>query len=412
MAKKKVRVKKFPIFVLVVLIIGSLMIYGTIVKNRFKVELKTNILSIEELEENSLIEVEFKATYKGKDVTKDVKKPDNIYNGDIGKYQLVFTYVVKNKEYKVTKEIEIVNKKKPDIELTDGITITIILGTEFIEPGYKAISDYDGDLTDKVKISGSVDTKKEGTYTLTYTVEDSSKNKTTIKRTVIVTAKSPATMSVKEFTLEGYFPKVQLKETKDMGVEYSDAFIYAGDSTALYYVMNKAITGSKLWHKEGVTLEKIFTEEIYINHISSGMTLVKAVESKKPAKMLLMLGTNSAAMETDYFIKKYKELLNDLKKANPEMILIVQSIFPVSESYDKSNKSLNNDKINKMNFYLLELCNELSIPFLNTASALKNTSGTLKEEYYRNETQTPGVHLSALGNEVAMQYFRTHAYTN
>ena len=38
----------------------------------------------------------------------------------------------------------------------------------------------------KIKITGKVDTKKEGTYTITYTVEDAAGNKSTVTRTVIV----------------------------------------------------------------------------------------------------------------------------------------------------------------------------------------------------------------------------------
>ena len=44
------------------------------------------------------------------------------------------------------------------------------------------------------------------------------------------------------------------------------------------------------------------------------MTLIEAVASKKPKRILLSLGTNSVAtMEIDYFITKYEELLKQTK---------------------------------------------------------------------------------------------------
>ena len=52
--------------------------------------------------------------------------------------------------------------------------------------GATALDDKDGDITDKIVITGKVDTKKEGTYIITYTVEDSSKNIAIVKRTVVV----------------------------------------------------------------------------------------------------------------------------------------------------------------------------------------------------------------------------------
>ncbi len=409
MVKKKSRLKiKNIIFLLIILVIICAAIYKIVTHNDFVVDLKTTTFEVGEEYTN-----DFTATYKGDDVTDKVKVTHNIYSNAVGKYQVVFSYTVENREFKVTKTIEIKDETKPKITLKSGETMMVVLGEKFTEPGYNATDDYDGDLTSSVKVSGEVDTDKEGTYSLKYTVTDSSGNKEVVKRKVTVTTNSPLTMSIKDFNLTGYYTDVLLNETKDAGEEYTDQFIFVGDSTALYYVMNKVITGKQLWHKEGVSLETIFTQTIYINHIDSKLTLVDAMEKNKPAKVLLSLGTNSVStMEIDYFIQKYEELLKDIKEASPNTLIIVQSIFPVAAALDDAGKGLNNDKINKMNYRLLELCSELDIPFLNTAEALKDEKGQLKDGYYRTTTNENGVHLSEEGNKVAMQYFRTHAYEN
>jgi hypothetical protein len=409
MAKRKSKLKiKNIIFLLIILFVICMAIYKIVTHNDFVVNLKTTAFEIGEEYTN-----DFTATYKGEDVTDKVKVTHNIYSNAVGKYQVVFSYTVENKEYKVTKTIEIKDETKPEITLKSGDTIMVVLGDKYNEPGYTAIDDYDGDLTSNVKVSGEVNTDKEGTYTLKYTVTDSSDNKAVIKRKVTVTTNSPLTMSLKDFNLTGYFTDVLLSETKDAGEEYTDKFIFVGDSTALYYVMNKVITGKQLWHKEGVSLETIFTQTIYINHIDSKLTLVDVMEKNKPAKILLSLGTNSVStMEIDYFIEKYEQLLKDIKEVSPNTLIIVQSIFPVAASLDDAGKGLNNDKINKMNYRLLELCSKLDIPFLNTAEALKDEKGQLKNGYYRTSTNENGVHLSEEGNKVAMQYFKTHAYEN
>lgn len=409
MSKKRKRIKiKNIILLLLFLFVIGFALYKLVTHNDFIVTLKTTTFAVGEQYNN-----DFTATYKGDDVTDKVKVTHNIYSNAVGKYQVVFSYTVQNKEYKVTKTIEIKDKTNPKIELKNGETIMVVLGSKFSEPGYTATDDYDGDLTSSVKVSGKVDTKKEGNYVLKYTVSDSSGNKGVAKRKVTVTTSSPLTMSLKDFSLTGYFTDVLLSKTEDAGDSYSDQFIFAGDSTALYYVMNKVITGKQLWHKEGVSLETIFTQSIYINHIDSKMTLVEAIAKNKPARVLLSLGTNSVStMEIDYFIEKYEELLTDMKEASPNTQIIVQAIFPVAASLDNAGKGLNNDKINKMNYRLLELCSKLEIPFLNTAEILKDTNGQLKDGYYRTSTNENGVHLSEEGNKVAMEYFRTHEYKN
>lgn len=405
--RRKIRFKNV-IFLIVVLLMIVFSIYKIITHNDFKVELNHTVYYIGEKYTD-----DFKATYKGNDVTDKVKVAHNIYNNEIGTYQIIFTYTIENKEYKIIKEIEIKDDTVPIITLKSGKTIMIVINSEYIDPGYSAVDSYDGEITSKVKVSGEVDTKKEGTYVVKYTVHDSSGNKAMEKRKVTVTTTSPLTMSVKNFTLDGFFMNVQLQETELSNIDYQQNTIFAGDSTALYYVMNKIITGKQLWHKEGVSLETIFNQEIYINHNASGLTLIEAVEKNKPNKILLSLGTNSiATMEIDYLISKYKELLKQMKEVSPNTIIIVQSIFPVAKSLDDNNKALNNDKINKINYYLLKTCSELNIPFLNTASVLKDENGTLKSGYYRTSTNENGVHLSEEGNKVAIDYFNNHQYKN
>jgi hypothetical protein len=44
----------------------------------------------------------------------------------------------------------------------------------------------DGSLTSKIKVTGKVNTKKKGSYTLTYTVTDKSLNKAVVKRKITV----------------------------------------------------------------------------------------------------------------------------------------------------------------------------------------------------------------------------------
>ena len=76
--------------------------------------------------------------------------------------------------------------QKPNITLIGSSTMTVNVNEEFKDPGASASDKIDGDLTDNIKVSGKVDTTKEGTYTLTYKVSDKAGNESSKKRTVIV----------------------------------------------------------------------------------------------------------------------------------------------------------------------------------------------------------------------------------
>ena len=60
------------------------------------------------------------------------------------------------------------------------------VGKAFVEPGYSASDDVDGDLTSNVKVTGSVIVQALGSYTLTYTATDAAGNSAIAERVVTV----------------------------------------------------------------------------------------------------------------------------------------------------------------------------------------------------------------------------------
>ena len=86
-----------------------------------------------------------------------------------------------------TTEREIVydDRKGPVISFDDGDYVKCMVNSTYNDK-YKAVDDLDGDVTDKVKVEGKVDTGTLGVYTLKYTVSDSYGNETTAEKKVEV----------------------------------------------------------------------------------------------------------------------------------------------------------------------------------------------------------------------------------
>lgn len=408
MARKRRRLKVKNILILIVSIIVIFLLFSLVGKlfknNNFKVEVLNEPIVVDK---NGFIDIEFKATYKDEDVTDLVKVIRNSTNYNINKYKITFKYEKENKEYLTSVSVKIKDKVAPVITLNEGEEISWIIGTEYKEPGYSAKDNFDKDITSKVKTTGKVDYKTAGSYTITYKVSDSSNNETEINRIVKV-VDNPLELDKKDFSLSGFYPNALIPKS-DYDAKYADSFIFAGDSVALYYVMNKIIPGSRLWHKEGINPETALTNHIYVNHQETGKTFKEVFKEKQPERVVLTLGTNSAAfMEVDFFISNYKQLVEDIKEVSPNTLLVIQAIPPVAKVADDKGK-LTNDKINKLNYHLLKMCSELNVPFLNSAEVLKDKDGNLKDEYARlNEASTPGVHLSAAGNKVIYDYLNSH----
>ncbi len=86
----------------------------------------------------------------------------------------------------VTRTIEYSDPIAPELTLKGAEKILLRCGYAYTEPGFAALDNCDGDITDKVTVSGTVDHNRTGTYVLEYSVQDAAGNVTTATRKVIV----------------------------------------------------------------------------------------------------------------------------------------------------------------------------------------------------------------------------------
>lgn len=128
-----------------------------------------------------------------------VTATDN-YDGDISKtveieqkklsdekYQIVYNVTdTSGNQASTVREIEIKDLVKPVLKLKNDATVYVNQGSKYTDYGATATDDVDGDITKKITVSGTVNTAVLGSYTVSYIVKDSSGNKSTVTRRVVV----------------------------------------------------------------------------------------------------------------------------------------------------------------------------------------------------------------------------------
>ena len=177
-------------------------------------------------------------------------------------------YKVKINEYLTVDNLQKVTVKdniKPVINIKDE---TIILNDTYYENKVYASDNIDGDISNKVKITGTVDTKKLGEYKITYKVKDSSNNETTKEKIVKV---------VKE----------EIETEKPWYLEFDNTIInmkYIENKIYLEFYLKQKI------NKINVKLDnKIFSTEKLTNNIYSTLIDIKNLKN----------GTYTIKLETD-----------------------------------------------------------------------------------------------------------------
>ncbi len=134
----------------------------------------------------------------GKAENVKITATDN-YDGDISgkvKYKIKdnkIIYKVSDSSGNTTRkefDVTIKDNENPTLILNDESTLYISVGSKYVEPGYVAIDNCDGNVTENVKVTGYVDTSKKGTYELIYSVSDDYGNETKVTRFVKVFPKN------------------------------------------------------------------------------------------------------------------------------------------------------------------------------------------------------------------------------
>jgi lysophospholipase L1-like esterase len=211
--------------------------------------------------------------------------------------------------------------------------------------------------------------------------------------------------------LEILYPNTVLRETTDAGQDYIDGITFLGDSTTYGLIPYKMLKDGRdtmqVWTPQSgtLTLSQASIATIVYPDDNSEITIIEAVEKKRPPILLITLGVNGVSfMNRDYFTSEYKKLIESIQSKSPETFIIVQSMFPVARSYAKQ-ESINNEKITAANEWIAALADEAGVKYLDTYSALVGEDGFLPEDYQNGD----GMHLNDVGFGVELSYIRTHA---
>ena len=211
---------------------------------------------------------------------------------------------------------------------------------------------------------------------------------------------------------------VTLGETSDMGQAYLDSLIFVGDSTTAHLRSRGVLTGGtdtkQVWVPSDNTLlldMNITQKKIVYPQTGEQITIAEATAKEKPAYMVLTIGLNgvtSFVNNKNLYQNCYGKLIDEIREASPDTKIILQSVFPVAanqKTFSVDAATLNG-YIDTLNGYVQELAQNKEVRYLNTAEALKGADGNLPDAYQNGD----GIHLTAEGYRVILDYIRTHGY--
>lgn len=201
---------------------------------------------------------------------------------------------------KIERKIIYEDKENPNLTLKGNSIVSIYLGNRYIESGYTALDNCDGDISGNVKVTGHVDTSKIGTYKLNYEITDSSNNKVTAERTIVVRKKTNYYGNGKIYLTfddgSSYLTNQILDILKEENVKATFFIVSANEITKRAYNEGHAIALHSNTHNYGYIYSSVDNYFNDLNAVSNSVYNVTGVR----AKIIRFPGGSSNVISRNY----------------------------------------------------------------------------------------------------------------
>ena len=397
--KKKLNKKKFIRFLLLtaLLIVAAVVVF-TPVMIRMNGEKRVELGYGEEYEDAGAKLLLGGEPKMSSDV--DTSKP--------GKYKVTYRFLLAHR----TRTVVVVDNVPPVITLNGNENMYLSTKAVFEDPGCVAIDEIDGDISSKVEVTSDVNTAVAGVYHVSYVATDAAGNAVRERRTVNVVEGGAMEMGVLDFDLNLFYPDVICKDVGYNEEKFYDLVLF-GDSFIEKFGEIGMVAYRHLWSRPSLSTEDFYTRPIYVfGYLDGETTFWDAMDEHHPKDILILLNSDWTSRWTPEFLNESCDrAYGKMKERYPDTNFIICSIMPVEYWYDRPEYVEEvgfhrDDRINKMNVYMCELCRKYGFKFMNAAEAVKDpATGACRQEYIY---EPDGVHLSDEGCQAMLDYIMCH----
>ena len=185
---------------------------------------------------------------------------------------------------------------------------------------------------------------------------------------------------------------------------FFDDAAFIGDSRTQGLMMYTGLDNATFYATQGLMVDTYFTKE-FVKQGDRKVTIPEALKSQQFGKIYVSLGINELGWAySSVFIKKYGEVVDNLKSLQPNATIYVEAILPVTKKKSDGDKIYNNAKIDEYNALIEQMAQEKGVRFLNSNEALGTDNGALPAE-----AATDGVHLTASYCKKWLAYIQAHS---
>lgn len=198
-----------------------------------------------------------------------------------------------------------------------------------------------------------------------------------------------------------------LPEREAVGDDYFDDALFIGNSITDTFMMFSGLENATFYAGTSMTVRSAYSKPI-ISDDGDDITIMDAVKKHKFKKVYIMFGFNELGWETlSVFIDEYGKLIDDVKKYQPDAVIYVESILPVSKEKSDDDEFENNENIVKFNGLIRDIAAEKEVHYLDIHEEIVDDNGCLPDEASHD-----GVHFNQKYCLKWLDYLKRHTADN
>ena len=188
---------------------------------------------------------------------------------------------------------------------------------------------------------------------------------------------------------------------------FSDS-VFIGDSRTEALMLYAGLPNINGFCYKGLSVDKLDTDKVVTVPDENGeFTCYDAISMTSYDNYYLMFGMNELGwIYIEPFIDNFNALIDHIYACNPDAMIYVESILPVSEEESETSDIYTQERIDEFNDALLAMCKERKdVIYLDLAAAVSGEDG-----YLPSDASVDGIHCNADYCKRLIQYIRYNTY--
>lgn len=196
-------------------------------------------------------------------------------------------------------------------------------------------------------------------------------------------------------------------EDKRVDDSYFDDALFIGDSRTEGFMMYSSLKNIHAYCSKGLSITRIYEEKVVTLEDGRTVTVMEALQTETYGKIYIMFGVNELGWPyEDTFEEQYSKMIRDIKQLQPDALIYVQNILPISAERSREDAIYNNDNVYRFNTIIKRVCETQNVIYLDVASSVADENGALPAD-----ASTDGIHCNGTYCDIWLEYLRNNTYT-